>query len=111
MLPAYASAVVPEQKIVAYLLSFSHPDGRSKAQFFGRFGFRADRWQIFADALRQHAASYEVAAMEVTPFGTRYAIEGALVTPDGRNPPVRTIWFIATGETIPRLVTAYPHPE
>jgi hypothetical protein len=110
MLPEYASAVVPEQKIVAYLLSFSHPDGQSKANFFSRFGFRADQWQIFADALRQHAAAYEVATLDVTPFGTRYAIEGALMTPDGRNPSVRTVWFIATGDTIPRLVTAYPHP-
>jgi hypothetical protein len=107
MLPEFASAVVPEQKIVAYLLSFNHPDGHAKAQFFSRFGFRADQWQIFADALKQHVAAYEVATLDVTPFGTRYVIEGALVTPDGRNPGVRTVWFIAIGETIPHLV---PHP-
>jgi len=110
MLPEVASAIVSEQKIVAYLLSFSHPDGRGKALFFSRFGFHADQWQVFAEALKQHAATHEVAARVVTPFGTRYVIEGALVTPDGRNPSVRTIWFIATRDTAPRLVTAYPHP-
>jgi len=110
MLPEFAAAIVSEQKIVAYLLSFSHPDGRGKALFFSRFGFRVDQWQVFADALKQHAATYEVAAMEATPFGTRYVVEGALVSPDGRNPSVRSVWFIAIGETIPRLVTAYPHP-
>jgi hypothetical protein len=110
MLPEFASAVVPEQKIVAYLLSFSHPDGRGKARFFSRFGFHADQWQTFAEALKQHVATHEVAAMEVTPFGTRYVIEGVLATPDGRNPSVRTVWFIVTGETIPHFVTAYPHP-
>jgi hypothetical protein len=108
MLPGFASVVVSEQKIVAYLLSFSHPDGRSKALFFSRFGFRADQWLIFAEALRRHAATHEVAAMDATPFGIRYVIEGELVTPDGRSPFVRTVWFIATGDVVPHLVTAYP---
>ena len=109
-LPEFASVNVPEQKIVAYLLSFTHPDGRGKAIFFSRFGFHTNQWQVFAAALRQHAAAHEVVAIDQTPFGTRYVIEGPLDTPDGRNPLVRTVWFIATDETIPRLVTAYPHP-
>lgn len=109
-LPEFASAIVPDQKVVAYLLSFSHPDGRGKALFFSRFGFDAAHWQILADALRQHAATHDVATLDQTPFGTRYTVEGPLVTPDGRNPSVRTVWFIATSEVNPRLVTAYPHP-
>jgi hypothetical protein len=109
-LPEYAAVIVPEQKIVAYLLSFSHPDGRGKAIFFSRFGFDAIKWQVLADALRWHAATYEVAAVEQTPFGTRYVVEGALMSPDGRSPLIRSVWFIAVGETVPRLVTAYPHP-
>ncbi|MBA3822943.1 MAG: hypothetical protein H0X24_03435 [Ktedonobacterales bacterium] len=109
-LPEYASAIVPEQKIVGYLLSFSHPDGRGKALFFSRFGFVVAQWQVLADALRHHAAAHDVVASDQTPFGTRYVIEGAIVSPDGRNPSLRTVWFIAIGETIPRLVTAYPHP-
>ena len=28
--------------------------------------------------------------------------------PDGRAPKVRVVWFIATGERIPVLATAYP---
>lgn len=109
-LPEYASAIVPEQKVVAYLLSLSHPDGRGKALFFSRFGFGADRWEGFAQALRHHAAQHEVVAEVATPYGTRYVVEGPLAAPDGRQPRVRTVWFIATGETAPRLVTAYPHP-
>ena len=81
MLPAVASAVVSEQKIVAYLLSFSHPDGRGKALFFSRFGFSVAHWHVFADALRQHAATHQVAAMEVTSFGTRYVRDTLLKDP------------------------------
>jgi len=68
--PNYEQAVVSERKIVAYLLSVTHRDGRSKAAFFMRFGFTADSWEILANALRRHAADHEVAEVEETPFGT-----------------------------------------
>lgn len=35
-------------------------------------------------------------------------IEGPLVTPGGRNPMVRAIWFVESGQEHPRFVTAYP---
>jgi hypothetical protein len=41
-------------------------------------------------------------------FGISDVIEGTLTTPAGRSPQVRVVWFIETGEPIPRLVTAYP---
>ena len=31
-----------------------------------------------------------------------------LETPDGRDPLVLAVWFIRSGEEIPRFVTAYP---
>jgi hypothetical protein len=107
-LPNAERASIPSQKIIGYLLSFSHRDGRSKAAFFSRFGFAADAWQRLARALRQHAVDHEVSKVEDSPFGTRYVIEGTIVTPDRRNPIIRSVWFIETGEEIPRFVTAYP---
>ncbi len=107
-LPNYDKAVVPREKIVDYLLSLAHRDGRSKAVFFSSFGFLVYAWQTLAAALRHHAAAHEVAKIEPTPFGTRYVVEGELGTPDGRTPLVRVVWFIDTGEDIPRLATAYP---
>lgn len=107
-LPDYEQAVVPERKVTAYLLSLTHRDGRSKAAFFMRFGFTINDWEQLAHALLRHAADHEVAEAETTPFGTNYVIEGDLVAPDGRSPRVRVVWFIATGERIPTLATAYP---
>lgn len=107
-LPHHEQAIVPESKIVAYLLSRSHEDGRSKAVFFSGFGFTAARWEEFANALKQHARANEVVEIDNTEFGTAYAVVGPLETPDGRAPIVRVVWFIDTGGTIPRLVTAYP---
>ena len=107
-LPYLENAVVPQAKITEYLLSFTHEDGRSKAKFFVQFGFSAASWEEMARALIQHATAHEVAKAENDPFGTRYIIEGAIPTPDGRAPHVRSVWFIETGEQQPRFVTAYP---
>ncbi len=107
-IPNAVQAIIPERKITAYLRSLTHRDGRSKAMFFMRFGFAADDWEGLANALRRHAADHEVAEQEATPFGISYVVEGALTTPDGRSPQVRVVWFIATGASIPHLVTAYP---
>ena len=63
-----------------------------------------------ANALLNHAADHELAKIESSPFGTRYVVEGRVFTPDGRNPEVRSVWFISTGDNIPRLVSAYPLP-
>jgi hypothetical protein len=73
-----------------------------------RFGFTLAAWETLAQNLLHHAADHEVAETEASAFGTSYAIEGPLTTPDGRSPQVRVIWFVNNGEDIPRLVTAYP---
>jgi len=99
---------VSRRKIVAYLLAHGHPQGRHKAAFFARFGYDRNRWESLAEALIRHAREYDVVKSEQTPFGMRYTIEGALDTPDGRRPLVRSVWFIEEGESTPRLVTAYP---
>jgi hypothetical protein len=52
--------------------------------------------------------SYDVVEVEQTAYGTDYVFEGALSTPDGRNPIVRTVWFLEAGAAIPRFNTAYP---
>lgn len=98
---------MPREKIVDYLLSLAHRDGRGKA-IFSSLSFSIDAWQTLADALRHHAAVHDVAKVESTPFGTRYVVEGELAAPDGRTPLVRVVWFVDTGEETPRLATAYP---
>ena len=68
--PHHEQATVPEQKIVAYLLSLTHEDGRSKALFFSSFGFAVARWEELADALKQHARANEVVEVENSDVGT-----------------------------------------
>lgn len=107
-LPNASAAVVPRSKITSYLLSVSHPDGRSKAEYLGRFGFQPDEWQVLQEALVQHAGTGEVISEASSEYGTRYVVEGTLVTPDGRNPVHRTVWIAEADSSAPRLITAYP---
>ncbi len=109
-LPGIAEAAVPEEKILGYLLSTSHPVGRFKARFFDGLGFTRESWQALAQALVAHAEEHGIAESSDTVFGTRYAVDGPLETPGGKRPWVRVIWFVERGGTAPRLVTAYPLP-
>lgn len=106
-LPSVRRARVDEGKVVGYLLSTHHPDGRSKAAFFGSFGFSAARWEFLADALRDQGTNGEVTSIARSDYGTRYSVDGVIETPDGRNPRVRTVWLVdENGES--RLITAHP---
>lgn len=107
-LPNADYAIVQREKITEYLLSPVHRHGRGKAAFFRKFGFRETDWDAFASALLRHAAQHHIKKIEDSLFGRRYTVEGEIGTPDGRAPTIRSIWFILSGETIPRFVTAYP---
>jgi filamentous hemagglutinin len=110
-LPNAESAVVPSRKITHYLLSTTHRDGQHKAEFFRSFGFKLETWEELASALLEHARKYKVVEVVPTPFGENFLIEGVLPAPDGRSPKVRGVWFIANGQKIATLATAYPLDE
>lgn len=108
-LPHLENAYVPEAKIVKYLLNLEHQHGgREKAVFFMRFGFTLAAWRVLEQALLKHAADYDIASTIQKGDVVNYAIEGALETPDKRQPLVRTVWAIESGSESPRFITAYP---
>ena len=107
-LPNPDKLVVEREKIVDYLLNRGHRYGASKARFFSRFGFQAEKWEQLAQALRCHGQTHQVKKAQETGFGPRYLVEGRLNTPDGRSPRVRSVWQLEPGEVAPRLITAYP---
>jgi hypothetical protein len=50
-------AVVPLEKLTDYLLSQSHPEGKSKAKFFRGLGFNEGNVDLFTDSLREEIRS------------------------------------------------------
>ena len=100
--------MVEREKIADYLLNSAHRYGASKARFFTAFGFQVEAWEVLAEAVREHGRTHEVARVWETGFGPRYTVEGALNTPGGRRPQVRTVWQLDEGAVAPRLISAYP---
>lgn len=100
---------VDKAKITDYLLCRAHPDGNSKAAFFARYGFLVEQWPVFATALCAHGASQEIVRRIDSPFGTKYLVTGRIVTPDGRDPVINTVWTREHGQDACRLITAYPN--
>ena len=107
-LPNAQHARVERNKISGYLLSHTNPRGRHRAALFLRFGFSIDRWREFAAALRLHSQSNDVVMVVETIHGPRYYVDGAIETPDRRNPRVRTVWQVDHGKDYPRFITAFP---
>lgn len=106
-IPNAQNARVALEKITEYLLVPDHPANHGKAEFFFRFGFDREAPEIMRASLLRHAREGEVDEVSATPFGTEYALEGPLRTPDGRDPLVRTVWLWRTEERI-HLITVYP---
>jgi hypothetical protein len=107
-LPGREKAYVPPSKMEGYLLSSTHLVGRVKARFFRSIGFDETNLDLLEQHLLAIAHSEEVTEVAVSPHGTKYVIEGAIPTLDGRYVRVRTVWIIDAGQDSPRFVTAYP---
>ena len=69
LLPNGDRVYVDRTKITDYLMSLSHPDGRSKAEFFMRFGFKVEEWQLLADVLCGVGSSNPVVNVVESPYG------------------------------------------
>lgn len=107
-LPHREKAYIPPSKLTDYLLSETHPIGRSKARFLRAAGFDETNVEMLAQGLMAIAHSEEVEEAVPSPHGMKYAIDGTLQTPTGSAAQIRTVWIIDTGQDRPRFITAYP---
>jgi hypothetical protein len=110
-LPRNQEAVIPERKITGYLLSKSHPVGKSKAKYFRALGYSERNAPELKETLATIASMNEVSEMVNTTFGTKYIVDGILATPSGTRARVHTVWIVETGGGVPRFITAYPRVE
>ena len=107
-LPNTESAQVDPEKLTEYLLSESHPVGRSKARFFRGVGFNESNVERLQWCLMEIARSQPVVESLSSCHGRKYVVDGAVTTPVGSQVTLRTIWIIEEGQIRPRFVTAYP---
>ncbi|GAB2568889.1 DUF6883 domain-containing protein [Spirosoma areae] len=107
--PYAHNAEIPDRKLTGYLLDHAHPQNNGKAAFYEIVGFTKENSDELRTALLSHVLTYEVAKFIQTDFGIRYVVEGWMQCPNGKQYPMRSVWFIDNGEKIPKLVTAYPN--
>jgi hypothetical protein len=101
------AAVIPAEKLHDYLLSPTHPIGRYKATFFRALGYDPSNWQVLESDLRS-LLSLHAEQLDLTEYGRKYAVSGAITGPNGRIAEIVAVWIILVGEEMPRFVTAYP---
>jgi len=107
-LPHYKNAYVPTAKLIEYLLSETHPVGKSKARFFREAGFSDTNADALERALLDIPREEDVVETATSVYGTKYVVEGMLNTPARGPLPLRTVWILEPGDDRPRFVTAYP---
>lgn len=107
-IPNARSAYVPPDKVSEYLLSNTHPVGKTKRALLELLGYGPDDpGRLAADLLRL-VQDNPVEAMIRTPYGTKWIVSGFLRGPAGLGASMRTVWLIEEGTTTPRFITAYP---
>ena len=103
--PDWDDAIVEKKKLDSYLLSESHPTGKSKARWFKRHGYSSETLEVDLKSAGKYGRLVDV---EENPFGTKLAVVSTFHTPIGTNIVVRTVWILEVDSSIPRLITAYP---
>ncbi|MBI5042377.1 MAG: hypothetical protein HZC10_00770 [Nitrospirae bacterium] len=101
-------AYVPLAKLLDYLLSETHPVGKSKAKYFRSLGFNETNINLLKEGLLAIASSEDVKEAISSLHGVKYVIDGMLQTPTGVFIKLRTIWIIDKDMEHPRFITTYP---
>ncbi|MHB8483315.1 MAG: DUF6883 domain-containing protein [Nitrospiria bacterium] len=107
-MPNSEFSAIDIRKIKEYLLSTTHPIGRSKSAFFSEIGYNQSNTEVFKEALLNIAKTGKVLEKSETPHGTKYVVNGLISSPDGNMRALITVWIIDKGNDHPRFVTAYP---
>lgn len=106
-LPNSKNAYVPNEKLIDYLLSETHIDGRTKAKFFRSIGFNEGNISKLEMVLLK-VATQPVKNISESIHGIKYIIEGEIQSPTGKVAKLRTVWILEPDKKVSRFITAYP---
>jgi hypothetical protein len=104
-----SDAIIPMEKLTAYLLVAREWDDKSK--FLAQAGFVRENPHLLLAAIRQLAATAEAVEDRRSEYGVVLRAEGELAGPNGRALTVVTIWLQAQHDGRVRFVTMKPWKE
>lgn len=106
-LPNGHLAVVPDEKLLGFILNPDHEYGSTHAQLFrALLGIDQSNAEDLRTALLGAAAHAEARPGRVSEFGVKYEIRFPMTGIRGTYIIV-SVWMIDNGQSIPRLVTAF----
>ena len=107
LLPNGAQARIDDRKLLQYILSPTHPHGRSHARLFDQLlGINLSNAHVLRDALLEAATTREAVPIETSQFGRKYEVRFSLHSARGEY-TVLSIWIVSFDDSAPKLVTAY----
>ena len=106
-LPRGNEALIDPRKLLDYVLSTEHDDGKHKAKLFRELlGIGVDDVQELINALREAAASGTANLGRLDHYGQRFTVDFEYAGPAG-SAMVRSAWIIKMENPVPELVTCY----
>jgi len=103
------NAVIPMEKLTAYLLTAREWD--DKAKFLAQAGFTRENPHLLLAAIRDLAAEAEAVEDRENEYGVFLRVEGELKGPNGRRLAVVTIWLQSRADGRTSFVTLKPRKE
>jgi hypothetical protein len=108
IIPNPQNAIVDIRKLRNYSLDSTHRVGSHKARLFATIlGMSRDDAEELRTILLQVVMTHDAEIGEMDEHGQRYRID-FMLTWQGKQAMIRTVWIIRTDEDFPRLVTCYP---
>lgn len=105
------SFVCDQVKIQDYLLNVDHPAGGPKARFFiNSLGIQREDWKYLADQISGAMNTAVIYRLKSSEHGISHGAFIEIVGRNNRKAILETGWIIS-GNSSPRLVTAYPRSE
>jgi hypothetical protein len=86
-----ADAIIPPDKITAYLLVAKKSGDKSK--YLAGAGFDSSNTPTLEAEIRRITAGADAAIERVNQFGVYYTVIGTLVGPTGLQRPVKLVWL------------------
>ncbi len=101
-----ADALIAPEKLTRYLLRWRAED--DKSAFLARAGYTLENSDRLRYDIQTQLLPLDAKFLELTEYGPKYLIHGAIRGPNGQELKVATIWMTEEVSHLTKFITLYP---